>query len=298
MHRSMEIEKQVVELKEMASRSESPLWNRSELIREEPEREEDDPMMAVQWYHPHLTRHAADCMLIDNAPEGSYLLRPSQDGGGPYAISIKLSSSVQHVRVTLTTDGGYRFGNSTFHSVESFRKHFEVEKPVIGGDSGITVILKFPYTRFVHENHMYTDIVHHAVTNMLESESDSEDNFLDHASNSELSYTHEQQRMHMTIAVSSREGYLTKLGRIRKNWKVRWFVLRNQSLSYYKAKQYQKPIRILDMSSAKAVEYDDSKHKDYSFRIELPHRTYFLYGNSAEDCQQWVDLLRSKLVNQ
>ena len=295
----METEKQVVvELQEMASRSESPQYNRSEPIRERPEREEDDPMLAVQWYHPHLTRHAADCMLIDNAPEGSYLLRPSQDGEGPYSISIKLSSSVQHVRVTLTTDGGYKFGNSTFHSVESFRKHFEVEKPVIGSDSGVTVILKFPYTRFVRENHMYTDIVHHAVTNMLESDSDLEEDSLPHRSHSEHSYTHELQKMHMTIAVSSREGYLTKLGRIRKTWKVRWFVLRNQSLSYYKAKQYQKPIAILDMSSAKAVEYDNSKRKDYSFRIELPRRTYFLYGNSAEDCQQWVDLLRSKLVQQ
>lgn len=297
----MEAEKHVhvvVELQEMASRSESPPRNRSEPIRERPEREEDDPMLAVQWYHPHLTRHAADCMLIDNAPEGSYLLRPSQDGEGPYSISIKLSSSVQHVRVTLTTDGGYKFGNSTFHSVESFRKHFEVEKPVIGSDSGVTVILKFPYTRFVRESHMYTDIVHHAVTNMLESDSDLEEESLARTSHSEHSYTHELQKMHMTIAVSSREGYLTKLGRLRKTWKVRWFVLRNQSLSYYKAKQYQKPIAILDMSSAKAVEYDNSKRKDYSFRIELPRRTYFLYGNSAEDCQQWVDLLRSKLIQQ
>ena len=295
----MEAEKQtVVELQEMASRSESPPRNPSELIRERPEREEDDPMLAVQWYHPHLTRHAADCMLIDNAPEGSYLLRPSQDGEGPYSISIKLSSSVQHVRVTLTTDGGYRFGNSTFHSVESFKKHFEVEKPVIGSDSGVTVILKFPYTRFVRENHMYTDIVHHAVTHMLESDSDLEEDSLARTSHSEHLYTHELQKMRMTIAVSSREGYLTKLGRLRKTWKVRWFVLRNQSLSYYKAKQYQKPIAILDMSSAKAVEYDNSKRKDYSFRIELPRRTYFLYGNSAEDCQQWVDLLRSKLIQQ
>ena len=295
----MEAEKQtVVELQEMASRSESPPRNPSEPIRERPEREEDDPMLAVQWYHPHLTRHAADCMLIDNAPEGSYLLRPSQDGEGPYSISIKLSSSVQHVRVTLTTDGGYRFGNSTFHSVESFKKHFEVEKPVIGSDSGVTVILKFPYTRFVRENHMYTDIVHHAVTHMLESDSDLEEDSLARTSHSEHLYTHELQKMRMTIAVSSREGYLTKLGRLRKTWKVRWFVLRNQSLSYYKAKQYQKPIAILDMSSAKAVEYDNSKRKDYSFRIELPRRTYFLYGNSAEDCQQWVDLLRSKLIQQ
>ena len=279
----------------MASKSESPVRKRIEPLRDKSEEVEDDPMLVLTWYHPHLTRHSADCMLIDNAPEGSYLLRPSQDGAGPYAISVKLSSSVQHVRVTLAPGGGYKFGNSIFQSVESFRRHFELEKPVIGGDSGVTVILKFPYTRFVEENHMYTDIVHHAVTYMLDSSSDSGDDLLD--SESAHSCTSEQHQMCMTIAVSSKEGYLTKLGRIRKTWRVRWFVLRNHYLSYYKAKQHQKPIAILNMMLARAVEYDNSKQKNFCFRIEFPHRTFFLYGNSAEDCQQWVELLQSKLTS-
>ena len=42
----------------------------------------------IRWFHPHLTRHAADCILIDNAPEGSYLLRPVEDSGH-YALSVK-----------------------------------------------------------------------------------------------------------------------------------------------------------------------------------------------------------------
>jgi len=286
----------IVKLQDMASKSESPLQKRIEPLQDKSEEVESDPMMALKWYHPHLTRHAADCMLIDNAPEGSYLMRPSQDSRWPYAISVKLSSSVQHVRVTLAPGGGYQFGNSTFQSVESFRRHFELEKPVIGGDSGVTVILKFPYTRFVEENHMYTDIVHHAVTYMLDSSSDSEDDLLDSKS-ADRSCTSEQQQMDMTIAVSSKEGYLTKLGRIRKTWRIRWFILRNHYLSYYKAKQHQKPIAILNMMHARAVEYDNSKQKDFCFRIEFPHRTFFLYGNSSEDCQQWVELLRSKLTN-
>ena len=45
-------------------------------------------LMNCRWFHPFLTRHAAECMLIDNAPEGTYLLRTSSSGS-EYALSVK-----------------------------------------------------------------------------------------------------------------------------------------------------------------------------------------------------------------
>lgn len=273
--------------------------------------EEADAMMALHWFHPHLTRHAADCMLIDNAPEGSYLLRASSDyrSSGAYVLSVKLSSSVQHIRIT-KLDGGYKFGNITFETVESFKRHFELEKPVIGGDSGITVVLKFPYLRFIEESHIYTDVVHHAVTNMLDSSSEGEtEEEGSYEGRDECSLPpppggaaaslaslppHHKTRTHHQ-AISSKEGYLTKQGRIIKNWKCRWFVLRSSILSYYKTKPSRRPIDRLDLSQAVCVEYDNSKQKDYCFRVEFTHRTYFLYASCAEDSHQWVELLRSKL---
>lgn len=250
----------------------------------------DNPVMRLRWYHPHLTRHAADCMLIDNAPEGSYLLRDSSEGQG-YVLSVKLSSSVQHVKILHTTVGGYKFGNSTFRTTEQLRKHFELEKPVIGGDSGITVVLKFPYFRNVTESHLYTDVVHHAVTNMLESSGSVSGDSIQDGIFEEIT-AEEVQR---TVAVSSKEGYMTKLGRVRKSWRVRWFVLRNNYLTYFKTKQSRTPIRTLDLLQARCVEYDDSKSKNFCFRIEFLHRTFYIYANSTEDCTQWVDLLRSRV---
>lgn len=254
--------------------------------------EAEDPMIAVAWYHPHLTRHAAECMLIDNAPEGSYLLRASSDyqADASYVLSVKLSASVQHIRIP-SKDNGFKFGNSTFESVESFRKHFEVEKPVIGGDSGITVVLNFPYVRFIEESHIYTDVVHHAVTNMLDSSSEGESDE-DESLNDEDALSNE---LPSPLSINSKEGYLTKQGRIRKSWKCRWFLLRGSSLSYYKSKQSRRPINRLDMNRAIAVEYDNSKQKDYCFRIEFTFRVYFMYASCTEDCDQWVELLRSKL---
>lgn len=298
------------------------------------EDEEEDPMMLLQWYHPHLTRHAADCMLIDNAPEGSYLLRASSDfpANATYVLSVKLSSSVQHIKVPLL-EGSYKFGNSSFRSVEGLKRHFEVERPVIGGDSGVTVVLRFPYMRFVSERHIYTDVVHHAVTNLIDDSDDSDDSDQGDqppppppppadaggavqlqevltlrgqasiASSATSSSSSSRGGIGMggglTLplpqAISSKEGFLTKQGKIRKNWKCRWFVLRSNTLSYYKTKQSRQPICRLDLSRATAVEYDNSKHKNYCFRVEFPHRTYFIYASCAEDCDHWVELLRSRL---
>ena len=243
-----------------------------------------EPLEELDWFHPKLSRHAAECMLIDNAPEGSFLLRPSSDSES-YVLSVKLSSSVQHIRLRVGPGSKYQFGNSSFDDVRSLRRHFELEKPVIGGDSGIRVILKYPYTRFVEENHLYTEVVHHAVTRMLEdSESDSE-------SSGETSGTMDPQKM----AISSKEGYLTKQGKIRKSWRVRWFVLRNNTLSYYRTRHHKKPIRTLDMTKVMAVQLDNSKRKDFCFRLVLPSRVFYFLGNSLEDCQQWVEILRSKI---
>ncbi|KAL5475747.1 hypothetical protein EMCRGX_G025597 [Ephydatia muelleri] len=253
--------------------------------KDEIESDDEDAMLDISWYHPSLSRHAAECMLIDNAPEGSYLLRPSSDKGS-FVISVKLSKSVQHVKMTLLTGNKVRFGNTTFDSINAFKKHIEQEKPIIGGDSGVTVILSLPYSRFVdeEESHQYVDVLHHAVTQKAK---DSDDD------SSDEDTTHEV--IPKNLAVCSREGYLTKVGKIRKSWKVRWFTLRNSTLTYYRTKQSTKPIDVINLDEAVAVEPDNTKAKENCFMIKFEHRTYYFIANSTEDCDQWVAQLRSRL---
>ena len=38
----------------------------------------------------------------------------------------------------------------------------------------MTVVLKYPYSREVDEQHIYTDLQHHAVTNMIDLDKDSD----------------------------------------------------------------------------------------------------------------------------
>ena len=247
-----------------------------------------EPLSVLSWYHPGLTRHAADCMLIDNAPEGSYLLRPStnHERDDSYVLSVKLSSSVQHIKVT-NISGRLMFGNSTFETIQSFKRHFEQERPVIGDDSGITVVLRFPYKRFVRDSHFYTEVVHHAVTNMLGSTSD--------LSSSSENLASEWMDSSLPHAVSSKEGYLTKQGWIRKNWRTRWFVLRGNMLSYFRSMQSPHPIDTLNLRKAHAVGYDYSRHKQHCFSIKFKKRTYYMQASSSEDCRLWVEFICSKL---
>ena len=53
-----------------------------------------------------------------------------------FFFSIRFSHSVQHMKVVTLPDGRYRFGHSNFEGVNNFKKHFEQEKPNVGGDSG------------------------------------------------------------------------------------------------------------------------------------------------------------------
>ena len=76
--------------------------------------------------------------------------------------------------------------------VLAIKKHFEQEKPVVGGENGtvfllqrlmvvtyiystgINVVLKLPYLRDIDETHLYLHIHHHSATRPVESDSDSD----------------------------------------------------------------------------------------------------------------------------
>ena len=60
------------------------------------------------------------------------------------------------MKVTFLPDGRYRFGESNFDSVLRLKKHFEIEKPIVGGESGIiTSYSKYTCTSVNNMTYMY-----------------------------------------------------------------------------------------------------------------------------------------------
>lgn len=93
------------------------------------------------------------------------------------------------------------------------------------------------------------------------------------------------------MSSQTKEGYLTKLGKVVKNWKKRWFVLDGTQLSYYE-KPGKKQLGTIDLSKAIQVQINDDPKKENSFKIIIPnYRTYVIFADSQQECEDWVNAL-------
>lgn len=260
---------------------------------------DNEPVMELNWYHPNLTRHAAECMLIDNAPEGTYLLRPNMQEANKFSLSVKCQRAVLHFIVTRNRDGSYTFGEHSFKNLNLLKHHFQEEQPVIGGE-GTMVTLKTPYTRFIREPHAYVRVTYHAMNKMEETSTSDDDKAYEEVTTNQqigvvgMLQSVKGETMGRMLAVGSKEGYLTKLGGVIKSWRKRWFVLRNYKLSYFKSHQSASPIKVINLTEATEVDYDNSTGKENCFKIVLPWRTFFIYALTPEECQSWVEVLSTK----
>mmetsp|Transcript_6443 Transcript_6443/g.19522 ORF Transcript_6443/g.19522 Transcript_6443/m.19522 type:complete len:1618 (-) Transcript_6443:166-5019(-) len=87
-----------------------------------------------------------------------------------------------------------------------------------------------------------------------------------------------------------REGWLSKQGGRVKNWKKRWFILRNTTLYYFTSAQANDqagsiPLHACSVSRSQGT---SSGRKKYEFQIVTRHRVYFLRSESEEDTNKWI----------
>eukprot|EP00696_Hemimastix_kukwesjijk_P019929 gnl/Hemi2/9376_TR3266_c0_g1_i1.p1 gnl/Hemi2/9376_TR3266_c0_g1~~gnl/Hemi2/9376_TR3266_c0_g1_i1.p1 ORF type:complete len:158 (+),score=44.96 gnl/Hemi2/9376_TR3266_c0_g1_i1:67-474(+) len=99
-----------------------------------------------------------------------------------------------------------------------------------------------------------------------------------------------------------REGMLTKLSEHLKKWRRRRFILKGADLYYFTPEQNIGPgvcpHGVINLANARAVKAADDKTKmDYSFSIQTPENTYYLYADSDVERQRWVAAL-SRVVTQ
>jgi hypothetical protein len=62
-------------------------------------------------------------------------------------------------------------------------------------------------------------------------------------------------------------GYLTKQGAIVKNWKRRWFVLRDTSLNYYRSKEDPESAGVIELANCTVNQESKKTGKRYAFEI-------------------------------
>jgi pleckstrin homology domain-containing family A member 1/2 len=96
-------------------------------------------------------------------------------------------------------------------------------------------------------------------------------------------------------------GYLIKRGKVRKSWKVRFFVLRNDRLQYYKDfltfYRQRKPrgeMYLRDVGEGILTEFEEKAdmRRPNLFCIDMLYRRFFICAHSGGDMLAWVNKLR------
>ncbi|KAL7982081.1 hypothetical protein Chor_001138 [Crotalus horridus] len=142
-------------------------------------------------------------------------------------------------------------------------------------DLGTLIVLKHPYPKKVEEPSIYESVRVHTAMQTGRTEFD---------------------LIPSAPSLGTKEGYLTKQGKIVKNWKTRWFTLHRNELKYYKDQTSTEPIRALDLTECSAVQFDYSQEKVNCFCLVFPMRTYYLFAKTGVEADEWIKILQWKLV--
>lgn len=246
-------------------------------------------MFKIPWYHPGISRHIAECLLVyKDTRDGTYLLRDCVSDTNTVTLSVRCQKSVKHYKVTW--DGRqFLFGLGKFNTLEEFKDHF-VHQPVISGDSGVLVQLRYPYPRGVSEPAIYHEANVLTDVDPIELEARQKPP----AKQSKAA----KFTSSLDFSINSKEGYLTKMGFHRKNWKKRWFVLYKNELKYFCYPGDKEALRVINLDEVTGIDRDDSVGKACCFRLVTSYRTFYMYATSEVEANEWVQILDWRLKQQ
>eukprot|EP00043_Microstomoeca_roanoka_P006682 m.64956 g.64956 ORF g.64956 m.64956 type:complete len:287 (-) comp13516_c1_seq2:436-1296(-) len=248
----------------------------------------DALIKAFPFFHGALTRHAAETLLLHGGP-GMFLLRevPGQNNvpTGNLCLSVRNIDAVSHYLISW--DGSvFQIGPSVYRSVSELAEFFSCPGFIDGEETRITLGTAYP--RDIYEKHLYEKATLHVDWLGAGDKKKKKKKRVDSA--------REKNFEVLKASTESKEGYLTKLGHVRKNWKVRWFVVNKNEFRYYRNKGDAQPIRVLDLCFCSRVERTTLPDKQHAFCVAMPSRTYLMYATTDEEADAWVEVLQTKVA--
>lgn len=90
-----------------------------------------------------------------------------------------------------------------------------------------------------------------------------------------------------------KSGYCVKQGNVRKNWKRRYFVLDDYSISYFKCEKDREPLRSILLRDVQKtheclVKSGDLLTRDNLFEIITSSRIFYIQADSPGDMHSWI----------
>ncbi|XP_026171452.1 pleckstrin homology domain-containing family A member 1 isoform X3 [Mastacembelus armatus] len=96
-------------------------------------------------------------------------------------------------------------------------------------------------------------------------------------------------------------GYCVKQGAVMKNWKRRYFMLDENSVSYYKSELEREALKVIPLKEIHKVQ--ECKHselmmRDNLFEVVTGSRTFYIQADSPEDMHSWIKAISGAIVAQ
>jgi len=91
---------------------------------------------------------------------------------------------------------------------------------------------------------------------------------------------------------NDKEGELKKQGHVVRNWKVRWFIIKDNNLYYFKKKGDQKPIGEIPLPGSQ-IKVDTKVKRSNTFELYSPtiDKIFYCQANTHEEMKGWISAL-------
>ncbi|XP_008319804.1 pleckstrin homology domain-containing family A member 1-like isoform X2 [Cynoglossus semilaevis] len=119
-----------------------------------------------------------------------------------------------------------------------------------------------------------------------------------HRSHSQLPYFLSRPAQEHTVIKS---GYCVKQGAVMRNWKRRYFLLEENSMSYFKSDLEKEPLRMIPLKEVHKVQeckQSDIMMRDNLFEVVTTSRTFYIQADSPEEMHSWIKAVSGAIVAQ
>ncbi|KAM7381087.1 hypothetical protein PAMA_012092 [Pampus argenteus] len=96
-------------------------------------------------------------------------------------------------------------------------------------------------------------------------------------------------------------GYCVKQGAVMKNWKRRYFMLDENTVSYFKSDLEREALRVIPLKEIHKVQeckQSELMMRDNLFEMVTSSRTFYMQADSPEDMHSWIKAISGAIVAQ
>ncbi|KAG7325321.1 hypothetical protein KOW79_011637 [Hemibagrus wyckioides] len=96
-------------------------------------------------------------------------------------------------------------------------------------------------------------------------------------------------------------GFCVKQGAVMKNWKRRYFMLDDNTISYFKSDLEREPLRVIPLKEVTKVQeckQSDLLMRDNLFELVTTSRTFYIQTDSPEEMHNWIKAISGAIVAQ